>query len=106
VRAAELIAEGRCSAPLPDDALAATGSYAEYTTVPEGSLARIPSTLPIEEAGGVPLVALTAWQVRQPQDAEQPPASDADIREPLHHVMRTVNAVYELTPMRESVHGA
>ena len=30
----------------------------------EGSLARVPSTLPLEEAGGVPLVALTAWQVQ------------------------------------------
>jgi hypothetical protein len=42
-----------------------TGSYAQYASVPEDWLARVPATLPLEQAGGVPLVALTAWQVGQ-----------------------------------------
>lgn len=38
------------------------GGYAEYAVVNESDLARKPSGLTVEEAGAVPLVALTAWQ--------------------------------------------
>jgi NADPH:quinone reductase-like Zn-dependent oxidoreductase len=38
------------------------GTYAEYTTVPEGYLAHMPQELSFEEAGALPLVALTAHQ--------------------------------------------
>ncbi|BDA49570.1 Reticulon-4-interacting protein 1, mitochondrial [Coccomyxa sp. Obi] len=38
------------------------GSYAEYTASHEDWLARVPSTLRLDIAGGVPLVALTAFQ--------------------------------------------
>lgn len=39
------------------------GSFAEYIAVREGSLARKPGKLSMEEAASIPLVALTAWQV-------------------------------------------
>jgi NADPH:quinone reductase-like Zn-dependent oxidoreductase len=38
------------------------GTYAEYTTVPEGYLAHIPENVSLEEAGALPLAALTAHQ--------------------------------------------
>lgn len=38
------------------------GAYAEYMVVKEEQLAAIPEGLSFEEAGGVPLCALTAWQ--------------------------------------------
>ena len=38
------------------------GTYAEYTTVPEGYLAHMPTELTFEEAGALPLAALTAHQ--------------------------------------------
>src|SRR5918911_4178682 len=38
------------------------GTYAEYTTVPEGYLAHIPEGLALEEAAALPLAALTAHQ--------------------------------------------
>ncbi|GAB3282480.1 NADP-dependent oxidoreductase [Microbacterium lacusdiani] len=39
------------------------GAYAEYAVVPSTSLARKPSSLSHVEAAGVPLAALTAWQL-------------------------------------------
>lgn len=39
------------------------GAFAEYISVKEGSLARKPANLTMEEAASMPLVALTAWQV-------------------------------------------
>ena len=41
------------------------GTYAEYVNAKEDWLAYCPKSLPLHEAGQVPLVALTAWQVRQ-----------------------------------------
>ena len=38
------------------------GTYAEYTTVPEGYLADLPAGLGLEEAGALPLAVLTAHQ--------------------------------------------
>ena len=38
------------------------GTYAEYTTVPEGFLAHMPEELSFEEAAALPLAALTAHQ--------------------------------------------
>ena len=38
------------------------GTYAEYAVVPEKSVTRKPANLSHEEAAGVPLAALTAWQ--------------------------------------------
>jgi NADPH:quinone reductase-like Zn-dependent oxidoreductase len=38
------------------------GTYAEYTTVPEGYLAHIPRELSFEEAAAIPLAGLTAHQ--------------------------------------------
>src|SRR5215210_36565 len=38
------------------------GTYAEYTTVPEGYLAHMPQQLAFEEAAALPLAALTAHQ--------------------------------------------
>ena len=38
------------------------GTYAEYTSVPEGYLAHMPRELSFEEAGATPLAALTAHQ--------------------------------------------
>lgn len=40
----------------------AAGAYAEYLTSPSRHFARKPSTISHEEAAGVPLAALTAWQ--------------------------------------------
>ena len=40
------------------------GTYAEYVCTRESYLAHQPSALSFEEAGGVPLAALTAYQVR------------------------------------------
>ncbi|HET6997370.1 MAG TPA: NADP-dependent oxidoreductase [Solirubrobacterales bacterium] len=39
------------------------GAYAEYVTAPSRQFALKPSTLSFEEAGGLPLAGLTAWQV-------------------------------------------
>jgi NADPH:quinone reductase-like Zn-dependent oxidoreductase len=39
------------------------GTYAEYTTVPEGFVAHMPKELSFEEAAALPLAALTAHQV-------------------------------------------
>lgn len=39
------------------------GAYAELAAVPEAQLAAMPSNASFQEAGGLPLVALTAWQV-------------------------------------------
>ncbi|GAB4822682.1 hypothetical protein N2152v2_009728 [Parachlorella kessleri] len=38
------------------------GCYAEYVLAEEGWVARVPDNLPLDEAAGVPLVSLTAWQ--------------------------------------------
>jgi len=38
------------------------GTYAEFVVAPEKALARKPKNLPHEEAGAMPLAALTAWQ--------------------------------------------
>src|SRR5918911_3917582 len=38
------------------------GTYAEYTTVPEGYLAHIPEDLSLEDAAALPLATLTAHQ--------------------------------------------
>ena len=38
------------------------GTFAEYIALPESYLARSPEELTLEEAGGVPLTGLTAWQ--------------------------------------------
>ncbi len=38
------------------------GGYAEYARVKPGWIARAPHTLPLDQAGGVPAGALTAWQ--------------------------------------------
>ena len=40
-----------------------SGSYAEYQLIDERLVGRKPANLSIEEAAGVPLVALTAWEV-------------------------------------------
>ena len=39
------------------------GCYAEFVAVPISNLATMPASLTFEEAAGVPLTALTAWQV-------------------------------------------
>lgn len=39
------------------------GTYAELTTIRDAHLARKPASLSFEEAGAVPLAALTAWQL-------------------------------------------
>jgi NADPH:quinone reductase-like Zn-dependent oxidoreductase len=41
----------------------AQGTYAQYVAVDEGHLAALPATIPLDTAGGLPLVGLTAWQV-------------------------------------------
>ena len=41
------------------------GCYAEYVACDEGWLAAVPDNLPVEQAAGVPLVALNAWQALQ-----------------------------------------
>ena len=38
------------------------GTYAEYVAINQDWVAHVPDNLPLEQAGGVPLVALTAWQ--------------------------------------------
>jgi NADPH:quinone reductase-like Zn-dependent oxidoreductase len=40
----------------------AARAYAEYVTSPSRQLARIPDRMSFEEAGGLPLAGLTAWQ--------------------------------------------
>ena len=39
------------------------GTYAEYVSAKEEWLATAPKSVPLHEAGQIPLVALTAWQV-------------------------------------------
>lgn len=41
---------------------AAGGTFTERVAVPEGELAHVPASLTTAQAGGLPLVALTAWQ--------------------------------------------
>jgi hypothetical protein len=41
------------------------GTYAQFAAVDEPHLARVPPAVDLTEAGGVPLVALTAWQALQ-----------------------------------------
>ncbi|MFE9661664.1 zinc-binding dehydrogenase [Streptomyces sp. NPDC005955] len=43
-------------------ALRRRGAYAEYTAVPADALAPAPANLDLVHAGGLPLVAFTAWQ--------------------------------------------
>lgn len=43
--------------------LTKSGSYAEYQVIDERLVGRKPANLTIEEAAGIPLVALTAWEV-------------------------------------------
>ena len=43
------------------------GTYAEHFSVKESYLAHQPASLKFEEAGGVPLAALTAYQVSKGQ---------------------------------------
>ena len=43
--------------------LPCAGCYAEYVVAEERWVAKVPDNLPLDEAAGVPLVALTAWQV-------------------------------------------
>lgn len=38
------------------------GTYSEYVVADAGWVARVPDNLPLKEAAGVPLVALTGWQ--------------------------------------------
>lgn len=38
------------------------GSYCEYAAVPEHQLAVLPDNIPLDTAGAIPLVSLTAWQ--------------------------------------------
>ena len=38
----------------------------EVVSIPEAHVAHAPKTVPLTEAGGIPLVALTAWQVSPP----------------------------------------
>jgi NADPH:quinone reductase-like Zn-dependent oxidoreductase len=39
------------------------GWYAQFVAAKESQLAKMPGGVSFEEAAGVPLVALTAWQV-------------------------------------------
>ncbi|ACL61222.1 NADP-dependent oxidoreductase [Methylobacterium nodulans] len=48
------------------------GTFAEFIAVNEADLALKPKTLTMEEAAGVPLVALTAWQVLVEEARLQP----------------------------------
>ena len=41
----------------------AAGAYAEYVTAPSRQFTRKPPDLTFEEAGGLPLAGLTAWQI-------------------------------------------
>lgn len=41
------------------------GCYAEFVAAEADWLARVPDSLPLDEAAGLPLVALTAWQALQ-----------------------------------------
>ncbi|MDF1795795.1 MAG: NADP-dependent oxidoreductase [Coxiellaceae bacterium] len=38
------------------------GTYAEYVAVDTNAIAKVPSNITLEQASGIPLVALTAWQ--------------------------------------------
>jgi NADPH:quinone reductase-like Zn-dependent oxidoreductase len=40
----------------------AAGTYAQFAAVDEPHLAKLPAAVDLSVAGGVPLVALTAWQ--------------------------------------------
>jgi NADPH:quinone reductase-like Zn-dependent oxidoreductase len=39
-----------------------TGTYAEYVSVPVWKVAKIPTTATLDQAAGVPLAGLTAYQ--------------------------------------------
>lgn len=54
-----------CRAPQISAHTHPAGCYAEYVVAEEGWLAKVPDNLPLEQAAGVPLVALTAWQALQ-----------------------------------------
>lgn len=54
----------RNARPAEDAAALSAGTYAEHVSTKEAYLAHQPSALSFEEAGGVPLAALTAYQVR------------------------------------------
>jgi hypothetical protein len=41
------------------------GTYAQYVAFDEGHLAALPAAIALDTAGGLPLVGLTAWQVRR-----------------------------------------
>ncbi|KIZ04980.1 putative quinone-oxidoreductase, chloroplastic [Monoraphidium neglectum] len=43
----------------------AAGTYAEYVVADPAWLAKVPDNLPLEEAAGLPLAALTGWQALQ-----------------------------------------
>lgn len=38
------------------------GTYSQYVAVDEGQLAKLPGSITLDTAGGLPLVGLTAWQ--------------------------------------------
>ena len=46
------------------------GTYAEYVAINQDWIALVPDNLPLEQAGGVPLVALTAWQALESAGAK------------------------------------
>lgn len=48
------------------------GAFAEFIAIPEDDVAPKPANLSMEEAAGVPLTALTAWQVLVERAAVQP----------------------------------
>jgi NADPH:quinone reductase-like Zn-dependent oxidoreductase len=48
------------------------GTYAQYAAVDEGHLAALPAAIPLDTAGGLPLVGLTAWQVGKPCSVQYP----------------------------------
>eukprot|EP00878_Enallax_costatus_P002373 GHUV01002549.1.p1 GENE.GHUV01002549.1~~GHUV01002549.1.p1 ORF type:complete len:321 (+),score=63.83 GHUV01002549.1:653-1615(+) len=48
----------------------AEGTYAEYSAVNESDLAKLPDSIPLDTAAGVPLAGLTAWQALHEGKAE------------------------------------
>lgn len=50
----------------------ARGTYAEYVRIKDDWAARVPEELPLRLAGGMPLVALTAWQALAAPGALRP----------------------------------
>jgi len=73
VRTGELVGILRCEAGVN-----ARGTLADYTVVPEASLAPIPWGWTPEQMAGAPLVFLTAWQaLTQWSDPEAPPKPES-----------------------------